>query len=42
MTGAPNGSVPQNICSKGISEWLAREGTDPFKFYKIFGVLCEM
>ena len=26
VSGAPNGSVPQNICSYGISGWLARKG----------------
>ena len=25
ISGAPNGSVPQNICSYGISGWLARK-----------------
>ena len=36
ITGAPNGSVPQNICSYGMSCWLARKkGTDKFTFDNI-------
>ena len=34
-SGAPNGSVPQDICSYGISGWLARKGTDKFTFLTI-------